>query len=134
MNLTACSFQKLQRVLNATAHIVSLRPKHEDITLGLISLHWLPIEHRIHYKVILFVFRCLHNVAPFYLNELLKLYAPEHNLQSLDKIFLDYNTPSTKHHQLNMVNVLFQCPDQFCGTVWLMITDCWRILVVLNPT
>ena len=98
VNLPACSLQKLQRVLNTAARIVSLRPKSDDIIPVLISLHWLPIEHRIHYKVILFVFRCLHNLAPSYLSELLKLYAPEReNLRSSDKLFLDYSIPSTKY-------------------------------------
>ena len=69
-----------------------------DIIPVLISLHWLPIEHRIHYKVILFVFRCLHGLAPSYLSELLKLYAPEReNLRSSDKVFLYYSIPSTKY-------------------------------------
>ena len=73
--------------LNTAARIVSLRPKRDDIIPVLISLHWLPIEHRIHYKVILFVFHCLHNLAPSYLSELLKLYAPEReNLRSSDKL------------------------------------------------
>ena len=66
--------------------------------LVLISLHMLHIEHRIHYKVILFVFLCLYNLAPSYLSELLKLYAPEReNLRSSDKLFLDYSIPSTKY-------------------------------------
>ena len=44
------------------------------------------------------MFRCLHNLAPSYLSELLKLYAPEReNLRSSDKLFLDYSIPSTKY-------------------------------------
>ena len=44
------------------------------------------------------VFRCPHNLAPSYLSELLKLYAPKReNLQSSDKLFLDYSIPSTKY-------------------------------------
>lgn len=97
VNLPACSLAKLQRVLNTAARIVSLRPKSEAITPILISLHWLPIKFRINYKVILFVFRCLHNLAPSYLTELLQLYAPGRDLRSSDKAILDYCTPSTKY-------------------------------------
>ena len=62
------------------------------------SQYQFPSTAWIHYKVILFVFRCLHNLAPSYLSELLKLYAPEReNLQSSDKLFLDYSIPSTKY-------------------------------------
>ena len=53
VNLSACSLEKLQWVLNTAARIVSLQLKRDDIIPVLISLHWLPIEHRIHYKVIL---------------------------------------------------------------------------------
>ena len=56
------------------------------------------LQHVPHYKLILFAFRCLHNLAPSYLSELLKLYAPEReNLRSSDKLFLDYSIPSTKY-------------------------------------
>ena len=77
VNLPTCSLQKLQRVLNTAMRIVSLRPKRDDIIPVSISLHWLPTDYRLHYKVIIFVFRCLHNLAPSYLSELLKLYALE---------------------------------------------------------
>ena len=97
VNLPACLLAKLQRVLNTAARIVSLRPKTQDITPVLISLHWLPIKFRINYKVILFVFRCLHNLAPSYLTELLQLYIPGRNLRSSDKAILSYTTPSTKY-------------------------------------
>ena len=50
-------------------------------------------------QVILFVFRCLHNLAPSYLNGLLKLYVPEHNLRSSNKVFLDHSIPSTKYSE-----------------------------------
>ena len=97
VNLPACSLHKLQRVLNTAARIVSLRPKRDDIIQVLISIHWLPVGHRNYYKFIPFAFRCLHNLAPSYLSELLKLYAPERDLQLSDKVFLDYSIPSTKY-------------------------------------
>ena len=123
VNLPACSLQKLQRVLNTAARIVSLRPKRDDIIPALISLHWLPIEHRIHYKVILFVFRCLNNLAPSHLSELLKLYAPEReNLRSSDKVFLDYSIPSTKYGER-----AFSVSGSFLWNSLPMISDCWMI-------
>ena len=130
VNLPACSLQELQRVLNTAARTVSLLPKRDDIIPVLISLHWLPIEHRIHYKIILFVFCCLHGLAPSYLSELLKLYAPEReNLRSSDKVFLDYSIPSTKYGESAF---------SVSGSVlWNSLPDDIRLLdyigTVLNP-
>ena len=44
---------KLQRVQNTAAHIIARTPRAEHITPVLMDLHWLPIEKRIHYKVLL---------------------------------------------------------------------------------
>ena len=96
VQLPANSLDKLQRVLNTAARIVSLRPKSDNITPVLHSLHWLPISHRIQYKVILFVFRCLNNMSPAYLADLLTLHVPKRDLPSADKAILDYKT-STKY-------------------------------------
>ena len=97
VNLPACSLEKLQRVLNTAARIVSLRPKSDHITPVLISLHWLPVKQRINYKVILYVFRCLHDLAPSYLMDLLQLYTPNRDLRSADKGLLDYSAPATNY-------------------------------------
>jgi hypothetical protein len=97
VQLPANSLDKLQRVLNTAARIVSLRPKSDDITPVLHSLHWLPIRHRIHYKVILFVFRCLNDMSPTYLSDLLTPHVPKRDLRSASKALLDYKAPSTKY-------------------------------------
>ena len=47
---------KLQRVQNTAARVVSRRRKHDHITPVLQSLHWLPVKYRIEYKIILLVF------------------------------------------------------------------------------
>jgi len=97
VNLPATSLDKLQRVLNTAARIVSLRPKSEHITPVLFSLHWLPVKQRIDYKVILLVFRCMHNMCPTYLSELLTVYVPKRDLRSAERALLDYKAPSTKY-------------------------------------
>jgi len=61
----------LQLVQNAAACLLKGKCKFEHITPVLISLHWLPIKFRIDFKVLLFVFKSLQNLAPQYLSELL---------------------------------------------------------------
>ena len=74
--------KKLQRVLNVAARIVSLSRATEHITPVLKSLHWLPVEKRIHYKVLLLTFKALNGMAPLYLCELLEMYSPARSLRS----------------------------------------------------
>ena len=49
------------------------------------ELHWLPVESRIIFKILLLVYKSLNNLAPAYINSLLKNYKPSHNLRSVDQ-------------------------------------------------
>ena len=48
----------------------------------LIELHWLNINDRICYKICLFCFKCLNNMAPEYLTGMLRVYTPSRSLRS----------------------------------------------------
>lgn len=73
---------RLQKIQNNAARIVTRTRKYDSITPILISLHWLPIKYRIKYKITLLTFKCLHNLAPVYLSELLVPYKPSRSLRS----------------------------------------------------
>ena len=73
---------RLQRVLNAAAKLVTLRRKSDHVTPILKTLHWLPVEKRIIYKMALLVYKSLHNLGPVYLKELLNWYTPSRSLRS----------------------------------------------------
>ena len=79
---------RLQRVQNAAARLVTRTRKYEHITPVLKSLHWLPVTQRIHYKVLLLTFKCLIGKAPAYLQELLKVSTQSHSLRSNDQRLL----------------------------------------------
>ena len=55
---------KLQRLQNAAARVVTLSNKYSHITPVLKSLHWLPVEKRVVFKIILLLFHCMHGSAP----------------------------------------------------------------------
>ncbi|KAI2668349.1 Unconventional myosin-VIIb [Labeo rohita] len=79
---------RLQLVQNAAARFLRKCRKHEHITPILKDLHWLPVSQRIHFKILLFVYKSLHNLAPAYLSELLHLYSPSRTLRSCDQALL----------------------------------------------
>ncbi len=65
---------RLQLVQNAAARLLTGKCKYKTITPVLISLHWLPGQYRISFKMLMFVFKSLHNQAPQNLNNLLQPY------------------------------------------------------------
>ena len=86
--LPQCEISRLQRLQNKAARIVTLSRKSEHITPVLRDLHWLPVSHRIIYKLLLTVFKSLNNMAPSYISDLLKLYLPSRNLRSSNMYLL----------------------------------------------
>ena len=78
------TLKKLQHVQNVAARIVTLTRKYEHITPVLYNLHWLPIEERIIFKMLLMTFKCLMGLAPTYLSDMIKRYVPRRNLRSMN--------------------------------------------------
>jgi hypothetical protein len=87
--------KKLQHVQNTAARIVTMSKKRDHITPVLKSLHWLPIQQRIRFKIILITYKALNGLAPEYITELLQDYKQERTLRSRNQQLLHtpaYNT------------------------------------------
>ena len=80
---------KLQRVLNSAAHVVTLSKKRDHITPVLKDLHWLPINQRIVFKILLLVFKSLNGIAPSYMSEMIAIHKPKRCLRSSTQLLLD---------------------------------------------
>jgi hypothetical protein len=80
--LSDSSLHGLQRVQNCAARLVLKRKKYDHITPLLRSLHWLPINDRISYKLATLVYKCLNDSAPDYLSSCLELYLQSRPLRS----------------------------------------------------
>ena len=70
--LPESTLKHFTRVQNLSARFISQHGKHEHITPVLKQFHWLPIRQRIHYKVLILIFKSLNGLAPAYLEELIK--------------------------------------------------------------
>ena len=68
--LPTIHINKLQRVQNAAARLVTNTPRICHITPIWEDLHWLPIKYRIEFKIVLLTFKCLYGLAPQYLVDL----------------------------------------------------------------
>ena len=95
--LPDCLIKKLQRVQNCAAKLVLQRNRF-DAAAALRELHWLPVKNRIRYKIALTVFKCLHDLAPEYLQNLLCVKSHARNLRSasVDAVFLEVPVCSRK--------------------------------------
>ena len=80
--LPSSRLKPLVRVQNAAARLVVRARKFDHVTPILQKLHWLPIEYRLNYKVLLMVYKSLYGLAPDYLCELINWYSPSRNLRS----------------------------------------------------
>ena len=86
--LPQSQLSRLQKLQNSAARIVTLIRRSTHITPVLSSLHWLPIEFRIVFKLLLLVFHCIHGSAPEYNVNLLMPYNPPRRLRSSDSKLL----------------------------------------------
>ena len=98
VGLPTLLIQKLQTVQNAVARLVTGSRRRESITPHLRSLHWLPIQHRIHFKIATLVFKCLHGCAPEYLSCLIVPYRPQRELRSTYQLNLVIPPSRTKSY------------------------------------
>ena len=73
---------------NAAARLVTGTHRREHITPVLFDLHWLPIRQRIQFKLLLLVYRCIHQLAPAYLMDLVVPYVPARSLRSAEQNLL----------------------------------------------
>ena len=76
------TLNRLQMVQNHAARLITLSKRRDHVQPILKSLHWLPIAERVIFKVALLVYKCLHNLAPKYLEELLQRHVPARPLRS----------------------------------------------------
>ena len=72
---TSATPSKLRRY-----RLITLTRRSSHITPIIHSLHWLPVQQRIVFEILIMVFLCLHNIAPTYLQELVQSHTPTRRL------------------------------------------------------
>ena len=80
---------RLQCCQNNAPRIISKRVKFDHISPVLRKLHWLPVEHRISYKILLLAYKALTGHAPQYLAGSISKYVSPRPLRSEDQYLLN---------------------------------------------
>ena len=88
VGLPAYQLRRLQSLQNSAARLVSRTRKYDHIKPILKQLHWLPVDQRIIFKILLLTFKIQHNKAPSYLQAFITPYSPQRTLRSADKMQL----------------------------------------------
>src|SRR5664279_3504787 len=85
------NINKLQRVQNSLARVVTGSRRYDRITPVLADLHWLKIQERVTYKIALLTFNAVTTNRPAYLSELISFHTPARELRSNSKNRLHVN-------------------------------------------
>ena len=97
--LYGCSksnIDKVQRLQNSLARVVTNSLTFSSSSSQLLhDLHWLPIKHRINFKIALLTYKLLARQQPLYLSNTITLYNPPRALRSSNQHKLDSPSVST---------------------------------------
>ena len=117
-NVPKSKTDRLQRIQNQCARILTKSPRREHITPVLMKLHWLKIQDRIIYKMLMLTYKSYYNMAPPYLCELI------HKKESHVNTRL-----GTDHHQLIMPPISKDCSNTFLERSFIYAAPCeWNKL------
>ena len=96
----------LQLVQAILARVVAQKPRFCHITPFLSDLHWLPVRHRISFKIATVTFRVQQFQQPSYLASLIPRYAPDAKTP-LFFIFVNMCSPTWNYH--SRLQIIFIC-------------------------
>ena len=90
---------RLQRLQNKAARIIFQVPKMHSSSELLSTLHWLPVDKRIIFKTLLYIFKALNDRAPVYLSNSISIFIPtrEGLRSSMDILRLDVPRSSRQY-------------------------------------
>ena len=84
--LPATHINKLQRVQNAAARLICSIPRFSHVTPVLYSLHWLPVQFRIDFKILIITFKAIHGHAPEYICNLIRIKVAQNSFQYFPRL------------------------------------------------
>ena len=107
--------KKLQSVEIAAARLITCSRKYDHITPVLLDLHWLPINERIKFKILLLTFKALRQQVPTYIQDLVIRYSQPRTFRSscslrLNPVIFNQWSPMGLEPSLPMEQCTWQHP------------------------
>ena len=100
------------------ARLITNTPRFCQITPVLCQLHWLPISVRIKFNVILTIFKAIHGLVPYYVQNLIEV---KNNLRSNGELSL---APPTFKSKKTLGVRAFQVAE---STLWNKLPSAFRM-------
>ena len=117
-NVPKSKTDRLQRLQNQCARILTKSPRREHITPVLKKLHWQKIQDKIIYKMLMLTYKSYYNMAPPYLCELINKKESHVNTRL-----------GTDHHLLIMPPISMDCSNTFLERSFIYAAPCeWNKL------
>ena len=93
---SVANLRRLQKVQNKLARIATGTARRAHVTPVLASLHWLPVQQQVTYKVATLIFKVRSSNRPAYLRSILQDYIPGRALRSTaHNLLLERRTKTT---------------------------------------
>ena len=107
--------ERLQKVQNQAARILTRSPRRDHITPVLKQLHWLKARERIRYKVLILAHKSFYETAPQYLSALVTRKDYVKNTRSSTDHYLLCTPPLSKDwsHTFQERSFLFSAPSEW---------------------
>lgn len=110
-----------QRVQNTSARFVTGTSKYHHMTPILRDLHWLQVEGRVQFKIILVFWKSLHGCAPVCITSLVNVHCLARNLRSSSLSLLELPCRPKTVSLFFMVNAPLLTLCRNAGTLFLII-------------
>ena len=88
--------KRLQRIQNTAARLIVGARSRDPISPILHSLHWLPVEKRVIFKILLMCYKVEHTISPLYLIELIHRHTSARTLRSSSQQLLTVPLTNTQ--------------------------------------
>ena len=111
--LPSIEIHRVQMLQNIAARLVTRTPRSQSISQTLKKLHWLPIEKRIIFKLLLLTYKAQHGLAPSYLTDISHHVYSHHTNQPVISVPATrryYVFPKLVHHTMAADHLQLQDP------------------------
>ena len=95
VNMNKSNLYKLQKVQNAAARLVARKNKRHSASKLLKDLHWLNVEARIFFKIMLIVYKCVNGIC----SRNLQIRYKGYNCRTSDYLLLETKKVKTNYGQ-----------------------------------
>ena len=92
-NMSKSNLQKLQKVQNTAARLIAKKNRRYSASMILNELHWLKVESRIVYKIIIIVYKCIRGIG----SNNFEIKYKNYNCRPNDYLLLETNDAKTKY-------------------------------------